>query len=185
MSTTSNTAGAQKEFLSVYEEFSDSIFRFVVSKTSDREIGNDLMQETFTRAWDYYASGNKVEQWKAFLFRTAYNLVVDYYRKKRSSSLEQLEEDQGFVPHDTKLSGSQMSQDAEAKRVLAAIENLDESYREILSMRYINDLPVKEIAELLGLSQNVVSVRIHRGIEMLRKVIDPHKPEGAREKTNI
>src|SRR3989344_5109153 len=129
----------EKEFLAAYDEHSSSLFRFLTMKIADREVARDLTQETFTRAWDFRQNGGVIREWKPFLFRTAYNLVVDVYRKKRAVSLDQL----------------------------------DETYRDIILLRYTEDLPPKEIARITGLSENVVSVRIHRGIEKLKVILGP------------
>ena len=57
--------------------------------------------------------------------------------------------------------------------VRKAIDELDEAYREIVLMRFVEDLPPKDIARITGLSENVVSVRIHRGVEKLRTLLGP------------
>jgi RNA polymerase sigma-70 factor (ECF subfamily) len=168
MARASHTTGIEEEFLAAYDEYADSIFRFALSKTSDREVSNDLMQEAFTRAWDYCASGQKIEQWRAFLFRTLYNLIVDYYRKKRSVSLDAMAEREGFVPADDARPGITISEEVEITRVRRSIDKLDDTYRDILYLRFVEDLPVKEIARIADLSANAVSVRIHRGIQILR-----------------
>jgi RNA polymerase sigma factor (sigma-70 family) len=59
------------------------------------------------------------------------------------------------------------------KQVLSKLDTLDVIYRDPLWMRYAEDLPVKEIARILKLSENVISVRIHRGLAQLRKVFNP------------
>ncbi|MBI5456528.1 sigma-70 family RNA polymerase sigma factor [Candidatus Kaiserbacteria bacterium] len=173
MEQPSNSAEAEKGFMSAYDEHADSIFRFLASKISDREIARDLMQETFTRAWDYCQEGGLIREWKPFLFRTAYNLVVDTYRKKKAVSLDAMIEDQGFAIPDR--SDVINIDKAEVKRIRAAMQGLDEVYRDVLSLRFTEDLPPKEIAGILGLSENVVSVRIHRGLAKLREHMNGRK----------
>lgn len=169
----SHATEREAAFMQAYEEHSASLFRFLAAKISDREVARDLMQETFTRAWDYCVEGGRIEQWKPFLFRTAYNLVVDTYRKKRTVSLDALIEDQGFtISHDGDVESIQR---AEMVRVRAAIDTMDEIYRDVLILRFTEDLPPKEIARILGLTENVVSVRIHRGLAKLRELIERKK----------
>ena len=131
------------------------------------------MQETFTRAWDYCRKGERIREWKPFLFRTAYNLVVDTYRKKKAVSLDAMIEDQGFAIPDR--SDVININNAEASRIRAGIQHLDEVYRDCLVLRFTEDLPPKEIAQVLGLSENVVSVRIHRGLAKLREHMNGEK----------
>lgn len=130
-------------------------------------MAHDLTQDTFTRVWDYCRDGNEVSQWKPFLFRIAYNLVIDYYRKKRSISLDALEEDAGFIAPDT--ASLSASDEAEHARLRSTLRAMDDTYRDVLLLRYVEDMPVKEIGEILQLSPNIVSVRIHRGIKILRE----------------
>jgi RNA polymerase sigma-70 factor (ECF subfamily) len=160
----------ERAFLAAYDAHGDAIFRFCALKISDREAAHDLMQETFMKTWDYARQGNEIKDWKPFLFRTAYNLVVDTYRKKRSVSLEQLVEDHDFAVIDEQA-GKEIDT-VELKRARDAIDRMDATYRDVLVLRFTEDLPPREIAKILGLSENVVSVRLHRGIKMLRDRLD-------------
>jgi RNA polymerase sigma-70 factor (ECF subfamily) len=128
-------------------------------------------EETFTKTWDYCGKGGSIDQWKPFLFRTAYNLVVDTYRKKKTVSLDALIDDDGFaIPdHDDVRNVDR----AEFARVRTAIDSLDETYRDVVLLRFTEDLPPREIARVTGLTENVVSVRLHRGVKMLREILDP------------
>lgn len=163
----------EQAFMEAYDAHADGLFRFLAAKISDREIALDLVQETFTRAWDYCMQGGAVREWKPFLFRTAYNLVVDTYRKKRTVSLDSLIEESGFAIPDR--DDVRSIDRAEAARIRDAIDCLDEMYRDVLLLRYTEDLPPREIARIMGLTENVISVRIHRGIKMLRDHMQPKK----------
>ncbi len=173
MENTSQQQEEEKEFLAAYDEHSASLFRFLTMKIADREVARDLTQETFTRAWDFRQNGGVIRDWKPFLFRTAYNLVVDVYRKKRAVSLDHLVDDQGFSISDDNADEKRTVANAEMSRVRKGIDQLDETYRDIILLRYTEDLPPKEIARITGLSENVVSVRIHRGIEKLKIILGP------------
>lgn len=167
MSDASTNTDMQEAFLAAYDAHADGIFRFILMKVSDREKAHDLVQETFTKAWDYCAKGNEVAQWKAFLFKTARNLIIDSYRAKSSVSLEALAEDQQFEPQGDVMPNGDIV--AELSLVRRAIDELPETYREPVLLRYLEDLSPKEIGDILNLSENVVSVRIHRGVRILRK----------------
>lgn len=164
----------EKAFLAAYDQYADAIFRFLTMKISDREVARDLTQETFTRAWDFCVEGGEIREWRPFLYRTAYNLVVDTYRKKKSVSLDALMEDDGFAVTDNSSGEKSTVARAEMSRVRKAIDELDETYRDIILMRYTEDLPPQDIARITGLSENVVSVRIHRGVEKLRTILGPN-----------
>lgn len=170
MARASTEKEVERAFLAAYDAHGDAIFRFCALKISDREGAFDLMQETFTKAWDYARNGNEIKDWKPFLFRTAYNLIVDTYRKRRSVSLDQMIEDHDFAVIDEDA-GRQIDT-IELKRARAAIDRMDETYRDVLLLRFTEDLPPREIAQILGLSENVVSVRLHRGIKALKEQLN-------------
>jgi RNA polymerase sigma-70 factor, ECF subfamily len=163
-----HSASMEQEFLAAYDAYADAIFRHCYYRVYDRERGKDLMQETFIRAWEYLSKGEKVLNMRAFLYRVANNLIIDESRKKREASLDKLQEE-GFDPgiDETEF----MNNRVEHSRVLKTLQGLDDNYREILVMRYMNGLSPSEIAEVTGESANTVSVRIYRGLKQLRSML--------------
>jgi DNA-directed RNA polymerase specialized sigma24 family protein len=71
------------EFIALYDEMADQLFRHCFFKLSNRELALDLVQETFSRTWEYISSGKEVNNIKGFLFKVANNLIIDEYRKKK------------------------------------------------------------------------------------------------------
>lgn len=162
-----NATGKTEEFLKAYDELSDALFRHCYYRCYDRERAKELMQECFVRAWEYVVEGKDIKNLKAFLYRVANNLVIDESRKKKESSLDVLMEG-GFEPVDVK---DKTEINAEAGQMMRLLDRIDEKYREIVSMRYLDDMTPKEIAAVVGESENVVSVRLHRGIRQLRDLM--------------
>ena len=157
----------EKQLLEAYEKYADAIFRHCYFKVSDRELALDLMQETFIRAWNYARGGKDIQHMRAFLYRVANNMVVDTYRKKKTVSLEALaEEGVQFAQK-----GQDPGKIAEFNDVLRSIGELEPLYREAVFLRHVEELSVKEIAEILGEQENTVSVRIHRGLRQLRELL--------------
>lgn len=157
-------------FLAAYDEHADALFRHCLLRVRDRDAAKDLVQESFSRAWLYLAEGKQIEHMRAFLYRVANNLIVDRARRKKSSSLDALMDDDGYEPRDESI--REPLDSPALKRALAILHEMDDIYRTVITMRFLDDMSHKEIARSLGLSENVVSVRIHRGIERLRKRID-------------
>jgi len=154
-----------------YEEHSDAIFRYCFFKISDREKALDLVQETYTHVWQYLIKGNEIDNIKTFLYRTARNLIIDEYRKKKTFSLDSLM-DLGFEP---KIEVEEaLYTELDISQVMKCVEQLPEKYSSIIVMRYVNDLSVTEIASIVNETENVVSVRIFRGISKLRALVLPH-----------
>lgn len=155
------------DFIRAYDDFSDDIFRFTFLKTKNRETALDITQETFTKVWEYIDSGKEVGHMRGFLYQIARNLIIDHYRKKTTSSLDWLAE-AGFDPvSDDK----EEVDDFEMREAMDIIDNLDPKYREPILMRYIEELSIKEIANILEEEENTISVRIHRGLEKIRNQI--------------
>ncbi len=159
----------QDAFLKAYETYADAIFRHCYFRVYHREQANDLMQQTFMRTWQTLVQGTEIENLRAFLYKVANNLIIDEARKKREQvSLDGLEES-GFEPSTNPRPELEKSLDHQA--LYPYLQQLDEKHREVVIMRYIDDLSPKEIAQVLGESANVISVRIHRAIERLRHLI--------------
>lgn len=157
----------REEFLNAYDSYADALFRHCVFRVHDRERAKDLVQDTFTKTWDHIASGGTIENMRAFLYRTMKNLIIDSYRKKTTDSLEMLLDD-GFEPEAgeaTPITG------AEAREAIATFAQLPEEDREVLLLRFVEGWEPREIAEELGLSSNVVSVRINRAIKKVRDIL--------------
>ena len=149
-----------------YEAHSDSLFRYCLYKTSDREKALDLTQDAFMKTWEYIEEGNKVKNLKSLLFTIANNLIIDFYRKKKTVSLDSILEE-GIDFRDESYKDKVHEYDIELVKSL--LEDLDESYKDIIIMRYIEDMSIKEIAKILGETENNISVKIHRGITKVKE----------------
>lgn len=158
-------------FAQYYEQFSDAIFRYCLYQTSNREKALDLTQDTFIKTWEYLAEGKKVENIRAFLYKVAGNLIIDYRRKKKSESLDQLAES-GFDPK-SEIDEMERKEDSfEKDEALKVISQLEEKYKDVLILRFAEDLSIKEIAKILKEKENNISVRIHRGLQKLKEILE-------------
>lgn len=163
----------EKVFLSCYEEHSDALFRYCYFQTSNREVATDLLQDTFTKTWQYLSEGKQIDNIKAFLYKVAKNLIIDYRRKKKSYSLEAITET--GVDFKTEVSEEEMVSDNFDKDfVVSKLELLEDDHREILTMRYINEMSIREIADTLDQTPNNVSVRIHRAVEKMKVILEKY-----------
>lgn len=156
------------DFLRAYDQYADAIFRHCYFRVYDREKAKELSQECFMKTWEYLSQGKQVDNLRAFLYRVANNLIIDSSRKKKEASLDAMM-DEGFEPVGAGPDSATVA--AEAGQMIALIERLDGKYRDAVRMRYLDDLSPKEIAAALGESENVISVRIHRGIKQLRELM--------------
>jgi RNA polymerase sigma-70 factor (ECF subfamily) len=161
----------EQQFIEAYNEHADALFRFAYFKVSDRDLAKDLVQETFMKTWSYRVDGGQVANMKAFLFRTLGNLIIDHYRKHKATSLDSMMED-GFEPasdnHDAFID------QLDGERALLLVKQLPDAYRDVVFMRYVDELSLEEISEITGESKNAVTVRVHRGIKKLQALYE-HK----------
>jgi RNA polymerase sigma-70 factor (ECF subfamily) len=134
-------------------------------KVNDHAIGEDLVQDTFMKTWKYLVSGGKIEAMKAFLYHILNNLIVDEYRKRKTTSLDVLLE-KGFEPSFS--NSEQLSAAFDGEAVLLLIEHLPPTYQKVIRMRYIQDLSLTEMSLITGQSKNTLAVQIHRGLVKLK-----------------
>ncbi|HLP43841.1 MAG TPA: RNA polymerase sigma factor [Candidatus Nanoarchaeia archaeon] len=158
----------EKQFLDVYKQNADAIFRYCLLRVSDRELAKDIAQDTFTKVWQYAAKGEKIENLRAFLYTTARNLIIDHYRKKQATSLDNMMEqgfDVGIDPHQPLMDR------LDGEKALALLGSIPEKYRDAIYLQYVEGLSVKEIAQITSETENNISVRIHRGLQKLRMIL--------------
>lgn len=159
----------ERKFTETYELYSDAIFRFVFLKVRNREMAIDITQDAFMKTWMYLASGNDVTHMRAFLYRTAYTTMLNALRRKQAVSLEELRES-GWEPADESPGPEHDAARSEEERELyMRLHRLTDEHRDILILRYIDELSVPEIAHIIGETENNVSVRIHRAKKHLQE----------------
>ncbi len=165
-------SNTQKRFTEIYKAESDALFRFCVFRITNRENALDITQETFMRYWDALISGKDIKNDRAFLFTICRNLIIDYYRKKKSISLDAILDEVGesssFV--EDKDSNLNSYSTAEARFVMDKLKELEPSDRQLVYLRFIEGFQPKDIAEILEVSSNVISVRLTRAIVKLREI---------------
>ncbi len=155
----------EEKFTKAYEEYADGLFAYCCCRVSNRDLAKDILQDTFTKTWAYIGKYGPVDNLKAFLYRTAANLIIDYYRKRRTVSLEVLEE-AGFEPgmDDTDRWIDQL----DGAQAAGLLHKLPKRYEEAVTLRYLKGLSVGEIAAKWHMSKNAVSVLVHRAVVKLR-----------------
>lgn len=162
----------REQFASVYEQEADAVFRFCLLRTSDREMALDFTQDTFMRFWKVLDSDKKINNCRTFLFTIARNIIIDWYRKKKSISLDSILEGVGVDKSSfTAVAREDVEVEAEAEYLIRKIQELEEPYQHAVYLRCVEELKPREISEILGESANVISVRISRGLSQLRAML--------------
>jgi RNA polymerase sigma-70 factor (ECF subfamily) len=121
-------------------------------------------------------AGHEIDSYKPFLYKVLNNLIIDEYRRKKEISLDSLLSEEGNDEgsfdelHDGSLEEITFSLDA--KKAADLIPELPVVYREVITLRFVDGLGPKEIGALIEESENVVSVRLHRGLKFLKEQIE-------------
>lgn len=164
----------EDKFIKLYDDLSDAIFRHCYFRVFERERAKELMQEVFIKTWEYMQRGGKIDNPKAFLYKAANNIVIDESRKKKAASLEMMQEN-GFDPSDN--THDRLLKFVEGGEMIRLLKNLEPKYREAISMKYVDDMDIREIAEATGETENNVTVRIHRGLSKIREILQENGTE--------
>jgi len=156
------------------------LFSFIFSKVQDRDITEDIFQDTFIKVIRTLKKGNYNEEGKflPWVMRIAHNLVIDYFRKnKRIPKFSNTDEFDIFsVLGDGALNAEkQLIKDQIHSDVRELVKELPEEQREVLIMRMYKDMSFKEISETTGVSINTALGRMRYALINMRKLIEKHK----------
>ena len=162
-----NSTGAMSEFESFYRVHLRLVRAVAVAHTADRDQAEDMTQETFLRAWRSFPHVSDLEPraQRAWLCRTARNLAIDAWRRKRLDS----------APAGASSGGELSDLRLDVARALA---ELDEGDRELVVMRYLEEMNSREIGEALGLPEGTVRRRLVRCRELLAGHLSQWAPDG-------
>ena len=156
------------------------IFGFIYSKISDRDISNDIFQDTFIKVIKTLKSKSYNEEGKflPWVMRIAHNLIIDHYRKnKKMPMFRETEEFSIFsiMSDDTLTIENKIIREQVEIDLKKLIEELPADQKEVLVMRMYQDMSFKEISEITGVSINTALGRMRYALMNMRKVIDKHQ----------
>jgi RNA polymerase sigma-70 factor (ECF subfamily) len=166
----------EARFLKAFDDYNDALFRHASLRISDREKAVDLVHDTYTKVWSYIKTGYDIDNFRPFLYKVLNNLIIDTYRKKKEQSLDALMElegvDEGNFDDLSESSVESLAATIDGRKAFELLTELPDQYREVIIYRFVDELGPKEISELVEENENVVSVRIHRGLKVLRKLLE-------------
>jgi RNA polymerase sigma-70 factor, ECF subfamily len=146
-------------------QFSHDLNVYASFKVSNSALSEDLVQDTYIKTWAYLVKGGEIVKMKAFLYHVLNGLIIDEYRKHKSSSLDALIE-KGFDARDD--SAARTLEIFDGQIAVSLIDKLPRHYQTVMRMRYVEGLSLAEIALLTGKSKSTTAVHAHRGLEKLR-----------------
>ena len=162
--------GDEQAFAHFYNTYKAKIYGFIYFKVSDEEKACDLTDEAFTRAFRYLKDDetHEIENFQALLYKTARNLVIDFYRaRKQNVSLDAISEIASKEDVSKKIDDK-----LDIEKVAKAVKQLPEDYKEIIILRFIDGLSFNEISHSTGKSLGSCRMLAHRGIKKIKKIIN-------------
>lgn len=163
--------GDNEAFKEIYSIFSDKIYRFIFFRLPSENDAKDLLQETFLNLWNYITTKDKkIENLQAFIYKIAKNLIAGYYRERANKKDEIGLDD---VEHKLGSEDEKLVKGVDIKiRITKVREQLinlkNEEYREIIELKYLDELSHKEIATILDKTEESVRVSLHRAMKKLK-----------------
>ncbi len=168
--------GNQNAYRELTERHRTAIFHIVYKIVRDRETANDLVQETFMKAFASLASYRSEYRFSTWLYKIAANCSIDFLRKKRIQALSldrAINDESGSremdVPDYSYHPGRDLERKEQRFSIKEAINSLPDKYREVIIYRHQDDKSYEEIADLLDIPLGTVKARIFRARELLKK----------------
>lgn len=153
-----------------HNDFSKGLNSHAFFKVHDHVLGEDLVQDTFMKTWRYLVRGGEIDVMKAFLYHILNNLIIDEYRKHKTTSLDVLIE-KGFEP--VSNDSERVFNMLDGKAALLLIQRLPVAYQKVMRMRFVQDLSLQEMSLITGQTKNTIAVQVHRGLAKLRILYNP------------
>lgn len=173
-------AGNENSLAILIKRHESRIYGFIYSKVSDRDISNDIFQDTFIKVIKTLKSNAYNEEGKflPWVMRIAHNLIIDHFRRNKKMPLyRETEEFSIFsiMSNDSLTVENKMIAEQVEVDVRRLLEELPVDQKEVLVMRMYQDMSFKEISEVTGVSINTSLGRMRYALMNLRKVIDKHQ----------
>lgn len=173
-------AGNEAALATLIKRHQSKIFGFIYSKVGDRDLSDDIFQDTFIKVIRTLKSNAYNEEGKflPWVMRIAHNLIVDHFRRNKKMPLyRETEEFSIFsiMTDDTLTIENKLISDQVAKDLRQLIEELPDDQKEVVMMRLYQDMSFKEISEATGVSINTALGRMRYALLNLRKVIEKHQ----------
>ncbi len=150
-------------FQDFYKKQKDKLFSYLMRMTGDYYLSMDVMQESFLRCLDKYRDKTVNN---SLLYTIARNVFIDMRRRdKKKDGLDKDVEDQGADPE------NEYRIKQEYKKVMSAMESLEEDEREILALALTENLKYREIASIMGINEGNVKIKVHRARLKLKEIL--------------
>jgi len=161
--------GESSAFGLLYDYYLPKIYRFVLVKVGQREEAEDITHLAFLKAWENINRySNRGYSFGSWLYQIARNTITDYYRGGTSSQISL--EDAAEPESDEPRPGHDLDTKAEYVKAINLIGKLGEMEQDVVIMRFVNDMPLREVAKAVGKSEGAVKLIQHRAMKKLKEL---------------
>lgn len=161
----------EDSIIDIYNHHYLDVYRFLICFSGNQNDAEDMTQEVFLRVLNNLSSLNRINNLKTWIFSIAKHVAVDHYRKKRFATLFTEGFFLQFKSNDTEP--NELVEQSELKKsVHVAISKLKPNFRTVVILRGINELSIKETAEILQCSESKVKVDYHRALKALKNKLN-------------
>lgn len=173
-------AGNNSAFDILLKRHQSRVFSFIYSLVRDNDAANDIFQETFIKAIMTIKQGryNESGRFGGWLSRISHNLIIDYFRQAKADNTVSADNSDGLILNRKELSEGTVEDALVADQITADVRRLvcalPESQRQVLEMRYYQDMSFKEIADATGVSINTALGRMRYAIMNMRRMADSY-----------
>ncbi len=182
----------EQQFLELYDKNVGKIYRYIFFRVGSEEQAQDLTSEVFLKSWQYLnnqqstpnnpsnltgqaVNSKQLKNPRAFFYQVARNLIVDFYRQRDKAplSLEEIADKSIADKIADKKDGpmEEISRTLELELVKKALIQLNADYQEIIIWRYLDELEIKEMAEILDKSEGAVRTLLSRALASLKEIL--------------
>jgi len=159
--------GDSSSFGVLYDHYLPRIYRFVYVKVAGREDAEDISHQVFLNAWQnmprYKSKGFPFSSW---LYEISRNQVIDYYRiRKDSISVEDIDPDS----MSEEAHGDSLNTELDLERVMRKLRTMKSEYQDVLILRFVEDMSLKEVASALNKTEGAIKLLQHRAISTLKE----------------
>ena len=170
-------------FAPLYERYYDRIYLFLLRRTGNPDVAEDLTSETFIKAMrGLFRYQFRKTPFLAWLYRIAHNTFVSHCRKETVRSLFRVEKQRAGVSGADTVQPNP-SEETEKKMlketIVQLLQRLKQKDQLLVTLRYFEEMSVREIAQIAGLSEPAASTRLHRALIRLRKIFETEAPDVA------
>lgn len=169
-------AGDKQAFTELVNLYKDKIFNLSYRMLGNTHEAEDISQDTFLKVFTNIEKYDEQYKFSTWIYRIATNLCIDRIRKKKADfSLDNNWNEEDGMDWYSRLSNENMTPEEEViinerdQKIQKAILELPPKYRVIMNLRYMEELSIQEISDVVNLSISTVKTRLHRGREHLRK----------------